>query len=426
MKLNVGYFEKCLLREVDFKNEAGTQEYINEIDRLINDMISLKNSLRSGKKRHFNRKESSKIQGAVEALRFLKRKAQRDLDRQILSEGGKKISHLPKSQRASLSPEVVTQAVTLYKSLMEDFNRFLKRKGKSPVSPDKPVGSTYYYQDDLMDDTDVVYGDIDYLVVLPPPEDSSSLGKTRRDHAAIKRDYESEFLQFLKSSAPDYVDVELTGETSPTMVVVEIQDGRKIQIDLIATIPRYRDWMLTRWVPERGVKGYVGGNLYKAIGDVLGLSISDQGVLARLKDGKRVSSKTRGKDVEFVQVSSNPRTFFKDIVLYLAGENASIAEDLNSFPGMDPENILIVDIAKGVKRVAENLENNGSLPEGVGTSGEMLRVVLSKFSEALSASVAKKAKPNSEGGKITDEKLNALVKMNAEQYNNVENEFFNL
>ena len=209
------------------------------------------------------------------------------------------------------------------------------------------------------------------------------------------------------------------------MVVLTLPDGKKVQVDLIATVPKYRDWMLTRWVPERGVKGYVGGNLYKALGDILMLSIGDQGVLARTRDGKRVPSNRRGKDVQFTQVSKDPMTFFKDIVVYLAGDGAVLTSDLEENPGMNPSDIKIADIASGIKKIAINLESNSALPDGISDANQMLTKVLERFKSLLAGSVSKKAKPTSDGSKISDEKLNKLVKMNAEQYNNVENLFFN-
>jgi len=53
----------------------------------------------------------------------------------------------------------------------------------------------------------------------------------------------------------------------------------------------------------------------------------------------------------------------------------------------------------------------------------MLEEVLARFKIALDSSVAKKAKGTASGGKMTEDNINKLVKMNAEQYNNVKNEF---
>ena len=434
MKFNEHQIKCVLLSEISLKYEADTPEYLSELDDLISQVSRLKSTLRSGPDRHKHRKEMSRLQGAIEAIRFIKRKSERNMLRNLLSEGGKKVQNLPSGQRATLDPKIVTRAVTLYKQLIGEFNEYLSSMRMDRVIADRPVGSTYYYQEDLEQGSDVIYGDIDYLVIFPPVMEDS-LGNMRREQAKIQRDYTAAFLAFLQSSPPQYVDVTLTGEVSPTMVVVDIGDGKKIQIDLIATIPKYKEWMLTRWVPERGVKGYIGGNLYKAFGDSLTLTLGAQGVLARTVDGKRVSSNTRGtkeKPVQFTQISVNPSTFFKDTVDYLAGEGATISDDLMSSPGMDPDNILISDIAKGIRRVAENLDANNSLPvspssgEQFNSSVEMLEEVLARFGLLIDASLAKKVKSMSDSdthSEETNKKLNSLVKMNSEQYNNVKIEF---
>ena len=418
MKINLSEFESCLLSEVSLKHEADTDEYIRELDDLILSMRNLKNSLGRGPERMKHRKERHRLQSAIEAVRFLKRASERRLKKKdLLSEGGAKI---PPGQSASLTPEVVVQASELYKSLIGDFNKYLASKDLRPVKAIKPVGSTAYYREDLEEDSDVVYGDIDYLVSLPPADGGEDFGASRKSQAAIKRNYEKEFLNFLRASPPVFVDVPLTGESSPTMVIIDLNDGKKVQVDLIATTDRYEDWMQVRWVPERGVKGYIGGNLYKAFGDTLTLTIGDQGVIARVKDGSRVSSRQRGKDVKFIQVSSNPSTFFKDIVDYLVGaKEFEITQGLADSQGIAPDNITISVIADGIRAVAESLEGNSALPEKFGNSTEMLEEVLARFKLNLDASVEKKSKNQN----MTEEKLAKLVKMNSEQYNNVKNSF---
>ena len=409
--------ERLILSEISLKYEADTPEYLAELDELISSIRNLKDSLRtrSRSNRH-HRKEAARLQSAIEAVKYLKKKSERRRLK-ILAEGGAKI---PQGQGANLVPEIVVQSAEIYKDLMSQFNTFLDLKNLRPVKPIKPVGSTAYYQEDLAEDTDVVYGDIDYLVSLPPADGGENLAQSRKSQNALERQYSNEFLSFLQSSPPEYVDVGLTGETSPTMVVITLPGGEKVQIDLIATSEGYEDWMQVRWVPERGVKGYVGGNLYKAFGDALTLTVGDEGVLARIKDGKRVTSRNRGKDISFIQVSTNPNTFFKDIAEYLSGPGEFIiSQDLEASQGVQQDNITITGIASGIRAVAESLEENNSLPENFKTSAELLEEILARFKLNLDATIDKKAKNQN----MTDEKLNKLVKMNSEQYNNVKNEF---
>tara|TARA_B100000700_G_C14997563_1_gene834637 strand:+ start:312 stop:1535 length:1224 start_codon:yes stop_codon:yes gene_type:complete len=405
---------------MNLQHEPDTQEYIDELDKLIDSIRELKHSLRSGPDRLKHRKEMGRLQGAIDACRFIKRRAERALRKKILSEGGRKIPH---GEKAELTPEVVTQAVTLYKDMIESFNGYLSEKNLPPVTPIRPVGSTFYYQEDLDQNSDVVYGDIDYLVSMPSLSSEGPLGQRRKEQARTEREYESHFLDFLKARPPSYVDVKMTGEVSPTMVILELSDGSKVQVDLIATVDEYTDWMQTRWVPERGVKGYVGGNLYKSLGDTLVLTIGDQGVIARIKDGERVDSKNRGKDIEFIQVSKNPNTVFKDIAMYLGVSEDSLSDDLIASPGINEKEISIEDIASGIRMVSDNLERNNLLPERFNSSFEMLEEVLARFKLLLDATVSKKSKPSAAQQSVSEDYINSLVKMNSEQYNNVKNEF---
>ena len=53
--------------------ESGTKEYSKHVNELIEKLQSVKQTLRSGKYRHKYRKESSNLQRAIEALRYLRR-----------------------------------------------------------------------------------------------------------------------------------------------------------------------------------------------------------------------------------------------------------------------------------------------------------------------------------------------------------------
>lgn len=50
---------------------------IDEIDKLIIDLQSIKDKFRKGKGKDYYRKEKAKIQGAISSLRFIKRKTER-------------------------------------------------------------------------------------------------------------------------------------------------------------------------------------------------------------------------------------------------------------------------------------------------------------------------------------------------------------
>ena len=64
--------------------EYGSVEHIDDLQTLIGELQRVKQTLKSGPDRHKNRKEIDRIQKAIEAMRFLKRKAKRQFDRNLL------------------------------------------------------------------------------------------------------------------------------------------------------------------------------------------------------------------------------------------------------------------------------------------------------------------------------------------------------
>lgn len=69
--------------------ESGTREYTDHVDELIDNLRDVKNTLRSGKDRYKFRKESSNLQRAIEALRYLRRKNEK-----LLEDDDKKIDRI--------------------------------------------------------------------------------------------------------------------------------------------------------------------------------------------------------------------------------------------------------------------------------------------------------------------------------------------
>ncbi len=57
--------------------EYGSEKHINELNRMIDELRGLKNSMNSGPQRKELRKEKSRLQGAIESIRFLRAKAER-------------------------------------------------------------------------------------------------------------------------------------------------------------------------------------------------------------------------------------------------------------------------------------------------------------------------------------------------------------
>lgn len=57
----------------------GTEEYNQFLEKLIMDIQDVKSGLKRGESRHKHRKEVSKLQGAIEALKYLERKSSKKM-----------------------------------------------------------------------------------------------------------------------------------------------------------------------------------------------------------------------------------------------------------------------------------------------------------------------------------------------------------
>ena len=226
----------------------------------------------------------------------------------------------------------------------------------------------------------------------------------------MEREYTDLMGEYIRTARPRDVDVELTLKPNsvPSQVVLNMPGGEHVQVDTVVTFPEHSEWMKGRYVPERGIKGYVTGNLFKALGDYLTLTIGTEGVVARLKDGSRVSSKQRA-GVKYHKVTSDFRNFLVDIARYVAGDDVEIAPMLKSHPGLDPKAVSVDDLARGIVGLADTLS-----AAGVADKREMLTTIMSEFRAALADTVKRKV-----GREIAPEKAAGLRALNDQQVERV-------
>lgn len=216
------------------------------------------------------------------------------------------------TKQTRLTPKVAKDALVAYRSLIYGWNRHLARHDMSPVNYGCPVGSTIHINDDLINNPDIEYGDVDCLVTLPFPQPYHSDWTERKaKELEIEKAYKRSFEEYVEIQKDERIVAYLG-----TMVVIQTPIGHNVQIDMITTFPLYFEWMRRRYGPEQGRKGYLFGCLYSALGDVLTLSFGTTGVQARLKGDKRVESNKR-KDVTFDKISVNPVSFVSDTLYYL-------------------------------------------------------------------------------------------------------------
>ena len=406
---------RLLIRESVFRlydgteTEYGSSSHVEDLDRIISELQHLKKTLKRGSKRLQNRKEIHRIQSSIEAIRYLRNGVKRlGIRSGLIAEGGLKI---PGGSDKKLNPTLVGQAIKVYENLLGQWNSYLELTGHDPVKPIKPVGSVSYYSQDALENPDAEYGDIDYLVELPVMHQESSDEKSKRQiENAIKREYEQLFVNFLNAVKPAEVDIELTLKpsatdskvpSSPYMVIITLPGGESVQVDTVTTYPRSAEWMGGRYTPERGVKGYLIGNIYKSLGDHLVMSIGTQGVAIKSREGKRVPAKFQ-KGVQVENISTDIGNFLVDIAAYLVGDNLDPHPLLVGNPGVDKDNVSMRSLVKGIKGLALTLEAGGD-DDALG----MMNAIKAYYEENLRRNVEQKKTRG-----LNEKDYQKLLKMN--------------
>ena len=235
------------------------------------------------------------------------------------------------------------------------------------------------------------------MVQFPFDEDFEGTEMERKSLQNKTRSEMTDLLSgFLTRSQLPEVDVEetLRPSSSPLMVIIKLADDSLIQVDTVVTFPRYSRWMghygespekrSGRYTPERGLKGMTIGNLYSALGSYFTLSVGAEGVQARVKDGYRVSPRMR-KDVEIQVVSTDIENFLIDIARYVGGNDIPLHPDLLSNAGLSSEVVKISDLAKGIKGLAQTLDD-----AGIEDASSMLNDIKAIYDESLRGNAERK------------------------------------
>jgi len=315
--------------------------------------------------------------------------------------GGLKL--LPEHRR-DLTPSLVREAGSVYREFLKGFNDWLCSRDKAPLEPIRPTGSSTHAERDIVDRPGATYGDIDYLVSFPVNYVGNDLNERRKREAAAVREYTHLLTEYLTAVRPPMVDVDLTACGTPFMIIVKVLSGGLAQVDTVITHPAYSEWMKGRYTPERGTKGYVTGNLYKALGDYLILTIGTEGVIARLKDGQRVSSKFRA-GVTCHPISTDFRNFLRDIADYVIEGTYAADPLLEQHPGLNPDDVNISELAYGIVGLARTMERAGDVD-----SAEMLTTIHQSFVEGMDENVGRKVSKD-----ITPEQEAKMRKLNVTQ-----------
>ena len=258
------------------------------------------------------------------------------------------------TQKTILNPKLVKETYDLIKL----FESYLQSNYNLNIEFIRMLGSTYYFEKDIKENPNKIYGDIDFLVKVPylPKEDNEET-----------RDHENKSIKHYKNLLHESIqnDKEIESVNEGTSLIFNV-NGKYVQVDLMYTLEPYVNWCSLRYVPEYGHKGFVNTYLYSAFYNLYNIMIGERGVVVRFKNNKIVSSYHR-KNVKIETISINPSTFFYDIVKYFCKLNKKHINwfGINSKFGLDPNLITTKELVKGFFGLADMLESNGLLDNDV-------------------------------------------------------------
>jgi len=290
-----------------------------------------------------------------------------------------------KTQDVLLTPLLVKSADIFTKNLLADFNQWLqlKHQGLPEINPIRPIGSGNYYEEDIEENPNNVYGDIDYLIEYPVIEYSDD---ERKNEVISAKFYNKKLFEFFREIKPRGVDIEESkGDAATTPVIIaEIEPGKYVQIDFFVTHKKYSNWAKSRFTPIRNVKGFVSGGLYAALAEALMMSIGDRGARAKLQKGVLVPYRVR-KHTEEKVASLNFESLFQDIVnFFIQAKYGTIKDKTVSakIPGVNVDNLSVEGIIQGIKSLGDALEKAGIFDGGTlqyNSSEEFVVAVANNF-----------------------------------------------
>lgn len=304
----------------------------------------------------------------------------------VLNEGG---WSSVKTQGIKITPAILKVADDYVKQLFVDFEKWMKKNHPNtlPLKGIRPVGSGIYYEEDLVNQPEKIYGDIDYLIEYPVYGDSTDERKTETEAV---RFYNKELFKFLTETKYRGVDLKDSrgSDGSGVVLIAEVQPNVYIQVDFVVTHAKYVDWALDRFTPIHNIKGFVSGNLYSSLADALSISMGDRGARAKLQAGALVPFRMR-KDVEEIAISLNFKTLFTDIVNFFVSlkdntQNPAFLQ--NDIAGIDSKNLSLSGIAKGIASLADVLERNGVLDGNIVSfknANELKKAVASNYAKKM-------------------------------------------
>lgn len=308
-----------------------------------------------------------------------------------LNEGGWASS---KTQGTPLTPEIISLVVKEMEWISQEFNSHLKEIGLPSLDFLKPIGSGTWWKEDLKDQPEKTYGDVDYMVAYPTLKLTGQDEKA--DEIATVKLYNKEFMMLMETDNWQNVDLEDTKvastDTSIKLILkIKLGSGEIgwVQVDMVVTQKEYSDWAVFRYTPIRNVKGFVLGNLYSSFGDVLDISIQAKGIRAKF-EGDVMRPYAKRKNVTEKVISANVQTFMEDIARFFwersnPSKPFESSSALSNWKGMDRNNPTFEDLCDGIKAVADTLSQLGEFGTTIKykSSNDFLKAVIDRYQKKM-------------------------------------------
>lgn len=338
---------------------------------------------------------------------------------QSIDEGGWSTT---KTQETPLTPDVIQQVTKIVAKISEDFNGHLRELELPSLDFLKPIGSGTWWEDDLKNQPDKLYGDVDYMIAYPVLK---LTGKDERaDEIATVKLYNQELLMWLAADKPTNIDVEETKAISTDaslklLVTVPLKSGETgfVQVDLVVTHKDYSSWAVFRFTPEKNVKGFVIGKLYSAFGETLEISIQPRGIRAKFQGDLMVPYSKRAK-VEDRLITLSSSTFMTDIAKFFwdqsnPGKPFVPSQSLQQWKGVNPDAPTFDDLCNGILAVGDTLEQIGEFGTVLKykTTKDFMKAVVSQYEKRMMEAYnsPKFNKAETPAAKAAMEKIRGLV-----------------
>lgn len=281
-----------------------------------------------------------------------------------------------------ITPDIIKKADIVLRKMKREFNQYLKDNDMLPIDDIVLTGSTYYWKDDIENDPNTKYGDIDTVIVYPLLQYQSNKKSKDIDEAKTAELYTGTLIKFIQESDLEYIDKNLTFHLNRNRLnskvytgmnlVLKIGDNIKFLVDMLVSFTPYKEWTITRFTPEKGYKGLTYGRLLFSFNNIFNINVAETGVNIWLTpSSKKIKSKRDTGKKELFVISRNYGTFLLDIAYWL-GDYVGIPKNklridslLKENPGLDKNNIELEILLKGTKGLINTLDDNGIFAAGI-------------------------------------------------------------